>query len=251
MSQGRYLYAVTRGLSPAAITGETAIGGAPLDVVEHRGLSVLVSTVDLDEFGEEALRRNLEDIGWLEKVARAHDDVVRLAAAHGTTAPLRLVTICIGDDGVRARLDESYDRIEEALRRVDGRVEWSVKAFAHEPAPQARASAPSAGGAAYLRARKAALEGRREQDEAAAETAERLHAVLTRSAVASRRLPPQDPRLSGHEGRMTLNAAYLVEEAESATFAREVERLAAEHPDSRLTAGGPWPPYSFATLEET
>ncbi|MDH2415878.1 GvpL/GvpF family gas vesicle protein [Nocardioides sp. CER19] len=251
MSEGRYLYAVTRDLSPDAVAGTRALGGSPLEVIEHRGLSVLVSTVDLDEFGEDALRRNLEDLAWLEATARGHDDVVRFAAERGATAPMRLVTICLDDAGVLARLDDSYDQIVQALARVEGRTEWSVKAFAPTAAAEERATAVGAGGgAAYLRARKAAVEGRRAQDEAAMATAEELHDVLSRLAVASRRLPPQDPRLSGHEGRMTLNAAYLVDEADGDAFAREVERLAREHPDARVSAGGPWPPYSFATLED-
>ena len=41
--------------------------------------------------------------------------------------------------------------------------------------------------------------------------AEELHEVLVAGLSASRRLPPQDPRLTGHEGSMMLNAAYLVE----------------------------------------
>ena len=63
-------------------------------------------------------------------------------------------------------------------------------------------------------------------------------------------MPPQDPRLSGHEGRMTLNAAYLIDVADADAFAQAVERLAAAYPEARLSTAGPWPPYSFATLEE-
>jgi hypothetical protein len=252
VSDGRYLYAVTRPLSPDDVVGTTALGGAPLEVIEHRGLSVLVSSVDLDEFGEAGLRRNLEDLSWLETTARGHDEVVRFAAARGATAPMRLVTVCLDDAGVRSRLDESWDRIVEALERVEGRVEWSVKAFAPTSAPEERTAPVGAGGgAAYLRARKAAVEGRRALDEAAMSTAEQVHEELARRAVASRRLPPQDPRLSGFEGRMTLNAAYLVEKADGDAFAAEVARISEEHPEARLSAGGPWPPYSFATLEET
>jgi hypothetical protein len=49
---------------------------------------------------------------------------------------------------------------------------------------------------------------------------------------------------------MTLNAAYLIDDQASPRFAAEVDRLAAQHPESRVSAGGPWPPYSFATLED-
>lgn len=251
--QARYLYAVTRGLSPADVAGETGLEDAPLEVVEHRGLSVLVSTVDLDQYGEEALKRNLEQMPWLEATARTHDRVVRIAAEHGPTAPMRLVTICRDDDGVRRRLDDSYDRLVQALDRVEGRVEWSVKAYAAPPAETPREPVDATGqggGAAYLRARKDALRSRQTHDEAALDVANDIHEALSMLAIAARRLPPQDPRLTGHEGRMTLNAAYLVDEEACPRFAAEAERLADQHPEAQLGVGGPWPPYSFATLED-
>ena len=103
----------------------------------------MVSDVPLAEFGEEALKRNLESLPWLEKVARGHDEVVRAVAACGPAAPLRLATIFHDDDAVRRRLDEWHDALVEVLDRVDGRAEWSVKVLA----PAAEARAPSRAGA--------------------------------------------------------------------------------------------------------
>ncbi|MBV9832459.1 MAG: GvpL/GvpF family gas vesicle protein, partial [Marmoricola sp.] len=94
---GRYLFAVARGLEPEVLRGVEGLRGAPLDVVEHEGLEAVVCTVDLEEFGEGALRQHLEDLAWLEGVARRHNDVVWATAAHATVAPMRLVTICSDD----------------------------------------------------------------------------------------------------------------------------------------------------------
>ena len=105
------------------------------------GLIAVVSDVDLVEFGEEGLRANLERLEWLEEVARGHDAVVQAVAALGPTAPLRLATICLDDGGVRRRLDEWYHALELVLDRVQGRMEWSVKAFA----PHSRRGADSPG----------------------------------------------------------------------------------------------------------
>lgn len=251
---GRYLYAVTRGLDPDLLEGVAALGGGRLEVVEHRGLMAVVSSVDLDEFGEEALRQNLESLEWLELTARIHDDVVKTVSAAAATAPVRLATICLGDDGVRRRLDEWYVALGQVLDRVEGRREWSVKSFApaasERPARPEPAPVGSGGGAAYLRAKKEAAERRLDDESAALRTAEEVHDVLSGLSVASRRLPPQDPRLTGHTGTMVLNGAYLVEETDSGAFEAAVERLTEAHPEARLACAGPWPPYSFAMLDQ-
>ncbi len=253
----RYLYAITREVDASALTDTAGIGGGPLDVVEHRGLCAVVGDVGLDDFGEDGLKRNLEDLAWLEAVAREHDAVVSAVAEAGPTAPLRLATICLDDDGVRARLDEWHDQLCAVLDRVEGNLEWSVKAFARQvaagpsagPGVRPDASAPGAG-AAYLKRKREQTVQRQQTEEQALRLADEVHSVLSRHSVASRRLPPQDPRLTGHEGTMTLNGAYLVPREQADAFAGEIAALAEQHPEAHLQAGGPWPPYSFASLEE-
>ena len=255
MADALYLYAITRQASSTELADTAGLDGAPLAVVDHRGLAAVVSPVSLTEYDEAGLRRNLEDLTWLEEVARGHDAVVKAVAALGPTAPLRLATICLDERGVRERLDESHEALERALDRVTGRGEWSAKAFAapEQVAPAAGAPAPADGsgaGAAYLQRKKAQSVRRQSSEEAALELAEAVHTALASLSAASRRLRPQDPRLTGHEGTMTLNGAYLVDDALGAAFAAEADRLARQHPDARIEVHGPWPPYSFATLED-
>ena len=268
--QARYLYAIARGLDADAVVGVPGLDGGPVETVEHRGLTAVVSTVDLAEYGEEGLRRNLEDLSWLEKVARGHDTVIHAVAGAAATAPLRMATICLDDDGVRARLDEWHDALESALDRVEGRAEWAVKAYARAGAgagPAAGGAAgdagPAAGGSedqeagtsgkgaglAYLQRKKDQARQQAQSHERAMQVAEEVHHALAARCVASRRLAPQDPRLTGHEGVMTLNGAYLVEESGGDAFAAAVQELAAMYPEAHLTVAGPWPPYSFASLE--
>ena len=215
------MYAITRGLDPSRLDRTPALAGGRLEVVEHRGLEAVVSDVGLTEFGEDGLRQNLERLDWLEEVARGHDTVVQAVAALGPTAPLRLATICLDDAAVRRRLDEWYDALELVLDRVEGRMEWSVKAFAppaERPAATPAAGGAAAGGAAYLQRKKQELAARENREGDASKLAEQLHDDLSSGSSASRRLPPQDPRLTGHQGTMILNGAYLVDIDEGAEF---------------------------------
>jgi hypothetical protein len=252
--RARYLYAVTRGVTTEDLAGHTGLDDRPLEVVAHRGLDAVVSDVDLAEFDEDALRTNLEDLTWLERVARGHDEVVRAVAERGPTAPLRLATVCLADAGVRRRLDEWHDALVAALDRVEGRAEWSVKVVEPERAQASDGerddvTGPGAG-AAYLLRKRQATERRAQDEEAALRRADDVYHALAAVAVAGRRLRPQDARLSGLEGTMTLNAAFLVDDQDAATFAGVAQELAGSAEGAEVLVAGPWPPYSFATLED-
>jgi len=248
--RGQYLFAVARGLDPQQLGDVSGLRDAAIQVLEHRGLQAVTCSVDLAEFGEEALRRNLESLPWLEGVARAHDDVVQATALVATTAPMRLVTICSDEASVRARLDEWYDGLATALDRVEGCHEWSVKTFA-APAPDSGddAAPKDASGAAYLARKRARASDQRAAADAAAQVADVVHQELGRRARAVRRLAPQDPRLTEFPGTMILNGAYLVDDGSRDTFRSVAEDLARRYPDAGIDIRGPWPPYSFATLD--
>lgn len=250
-NSARYAYAVSRALDDAAVEELTGLRGARLDLVRHRGLDAVVSDVPLPEFGEDGLRENLEQLPWLEDVARTHDHVVRGVAAHGPTAPLRLATIFHDDDAVRRRLADWHDALVDVLDRVDGRAEWSVKVIASPPPVREAASEPEpTTGTEFLRRRKARAGEHAEQQQSASRVAADAHHQLSQVAEATRILQPQDPQLTGHVGAMVLNGAYLVPDEARASFTRCLEQLRGRFDDVTFEVGGPWPPYSFAVLEE-
>jgi Gas vesicle synthesis protein GvpL/GvpF len=254
-----YAYAVTR-VEPRtpAPGGQPPYGpgidGAAVGTVAEGELAALVSRVPSAEFDEAALQDRLEDLGWLERVARAHHAVVAAASGAGCALPLRLATVYRDEDGVRRMLRQDHDRLRAALERLDGRVEWGVKVYATPaaaPAPPAPAVAPGGGGGAvsgraYLRQR---LRERHSQDTAlqqGTDLAERLDADLSRHAEERRLHRPQDPRLSRRDGVNVLNASYLVTAGDAHAFAERARALGAEDERVRVELTGPWAPYSFA-----
>ncbi|MFI6926338.1 GvpL/GvpF family gas vesicle protein [Nonomuraea spiralis] len=246
--QGVYLYAVTRdeGEGPDGLTG---VAGAPVRRLTHRDLAAFFSTVSLAEFGEEALRRSMEDLAWLEETARTHHRVVEAVAALRPTAPVRLVTVYTGEAQVRELLDERHEQFDAVLARVAGRREWGVKAYAvpgrAEPVADPQDAAP---GAAYLNRRRAALRGREADWRRAAEHARAVHEALMDVAVVGRCHRAQDPQLSGRREQMVLNGAYLVDDERAAEFAQVIEDVAERGVTVELV--GPWAPYSFAALDQ-
>jgi hypothetical protein len=250
---GVYVYAIVRGIDDADLRDLPGIGGGSLRTLAHGDLRAIVSDVDLDEFGEDGLRRNLEDLGWLEAVARAHDAVARDLAARTATAPLRLATVFLTDEAVLEQLGSWADAAGRALDRIVGRGEWSVKVFVdaqETPPAESPGNVEQRSGTAYLAARRSALSGRARVSEERAALAATVHDQLCSLAVAGRRLMPQDRALSAHSGEMVLNGSYLVDDVAAGEFATAARGLAEGHPEVRVEVAGPWPPYSFASLED-
>ena len=245
----RYAYAVSRGVDEAALAAVLGLLEQPLGVVRHRGLDAVVSDVPLEEFGEDALKQNLESLPWLEKVARAHHEVVDAVAALGATAPMRMATIFLDDDGVRQRLEEWHSALEEVLDRVEHRAEWSVKVIAAVAETTEPVTAEPTSGTEFLRRRRTQVSTNEDRLAELGRIAEAVHVDLSEVAVATRILAPQDPQLTGHTGTMALNGAYLVAEEDHARFAARVADLVERLDQVHIESAGPWPPYSFAALE--
>jgi hypothetical protein len=246
-----YLYAIgDAALASLVLGGLVGVGGASVRVIVSGRLAVVVSSVAAQQFREESLRRNLESLPWLTATARAHHRVVDAVGRDHPIAPLRLATVYLDDDNVRALVGAKEKAFGAALDRIRGRREWGVKAFGVarpdlEPGDEDPALGP---GAAYLFRRRAARERSSRSRREMQDLAEGLHHRLAAAASASRRYPPQDPSLSGRREDMVLNAAYLVEVGSAAAFTSVVDRW--RSPLIEVTLTGPWPPYSFAALEE-
>jgi hypothetical protein len=279
---GVWAYAITEDGYLSGPDGEvdlswlTGVAETKVRTTASCGLTVLVSDVSLAEFGEAALRANLENLDWVDEVAREHHYVIDAAARLFPLLPVRLATVYSGDAAVLAALTSRSGQLRDTLRRVGGRVEWGVKAYAAavadtagdpamaEPAPAGNAAGAGACqdtapgddsqelrtdggvGLAHLRRRRVQLTAARESKAVAVSGAQAVHEELTARAIDARLHPPQSAQLSGISQPMLLNGAYLLDPADCVTFTAAVAGHATAHPELRVELTGPWPPYSFA-----
>jgi len=141
-----------------------------------------------------------------------HEAVVEALMEDRDLLPVRYGT-CVEDESAVARvLDERRDGLLEALDRVRGAVELSVRG--HDPTVDTT-------------------------DPVATMRGHEVHAELSRLARESARRRGRDP------GEV-LRGAYLVERDSVQAFVAEVARLQDAHDDLSLLCTGPWPPYTFA-----
>ncbi|MFE9424698.1 GvpL/GvpF family gas vesicle protein [Kitasatospora sp. NPDC006697] len=259
-----YVYAVVRGPpGPAggldAVRGvlgapvHTVPTGSDLEADADAALLAVVSPVPADEFRETALREHLEDLGWLEALARAHDGVIEALAAHGTVLPLRLATVYLDEDRILAMLGERKALLLGRLGELDGRVELGVKLYV-DTAPGAPAPAapdPALGpGRAYLHRRRGEQHAREDAHRAAERAAERIAAAARAQAVERARHRVQQGELAAGPGQNVSNDAYLVPAEQAGAFRADLLRCTDGLTGVRVEVTGPWAPYSFAGLPE-
>jgi hypothetical protein len=216
-------------------------------------LAALVSRVPLDEYGDERLRAHLEDLEWVERIARRHEGVLEGALREATVVPLRLCTLYRDRDGVRRLLRERRTALREGLSRIDGCVEWGVKLFA-DPQAQASQAEPEPApterpGHTYLLRRQQERALSEKASEVRARCVEVVHQRLEALARASATNPPQRPELHGRDLTMLLNGAFLVERNRTVELREAIDMLQEEWQALGFTIEltGPWPPYNFVS----
>jgi hypothetical protein len=246
-----WLYGVVRADAPDPPRCAGVDERYAVELIRHRELAAVASAVPLAGYRPEILEQQLEDLDRLAALARAHHRVLDETLRLGPVVPLPICTISTSADHVREMLDRESHALAAALRRLSGNAEWGVKAYlddAGEPLTEAAPGPRPASGIAYLDRKRgqrdAAAAARRTVDAAV----ELIHGDLTEAALAGVVLPAQNPRLSGEEREMVLNAAYLVPEARSEAFATLVRSLARRtaRDGLALELTGPWPAYHFA-----
>jgi hypothetical protein len=255
-----WAYCVLPSDSPHPLQHEGVHASGSAEPVEAAGLTALVSRVPRAEFGEEPLRDNLNDLAWLEHVARAHESVLEAALRESTIVPLRLCTLYENEDGVRRMLEREADSFRAALEYLAGREEWSAKVLVDPDRLDGEARARSdqartledelegrSGGGEYMLRRRLERHVREAAGTLARELAGGVHARFEACALDAVTRSPQNRDLSGHEGEMVLNAAYLIEAGRVAELHSLASELEAEHRalGARIELSGPWPPYNF------
>ncbi|MFE0186809.1 GvpL/GvpF family gas vesicle protein [Streptomyces sp. NPDC058989] len=254
-----YAYAVARdaeGSLEDTLAGLPGVADAPVRLVrtgQDADVVVAVSPVPAQDFEEDALRAHLEDLEWLESVARAHHRVIEALAARTTVLPLRLATVYLDDERVRLMLEDRRQAFTDRLSALDAHVEWGVKIYVEAAAGQPDETPPDTGlspGRAYLSHRRAQRHARDDAYREAEQVARRVEDAARAYAVDRVQHRPQQGELARGPGENVVNDAYLVPQRHAEGFRADVLRVAEGLPGVRVEVTGPWAPYSFAAPAE-
>jgi Gas vesicle synthesis protein GvpL/GvpF len=202
----------------------TGLRGWPLREVRAAGLSAWAT-----QCVQEGFSPGRDDL-------LAHHGLIEQAL--GACLPVRFPTWLPDEHAVRELLDRRRAELEAALVRVRGRVELAVTiTWTGEPSVPEPASFAATPGRRFLEERRwryATTDQRRAEAQRLAKLLEHYPEVLK----ARHTLCPSPA--------IAVSSALLVE-AEHAAGVRK--RLQAFEEGIRILVNGPWPPYSFVSLE--
>lgn len=263
---GWYLYGIVRNSHSREAELVDAVGldgRRSVEALPCGDLVAVVSRVDVAEFGAEALRAPLRDAAWLETVVRGHDRVVRAVHQQRAVLPAKFGCVFATARDLAAALEQTHDLLLAQMRRVEGCDEWGVRLRADWPTIRELVAAENPAvqrirqdlvsarpGRAFFLQRKLTETLAAETAQAAADLARAAYDRLAGCAVSGR--VNAELRLSRDVDAEVdiLRAAFLVRVAQVDAFLDEIRRFVEGHAGLRSEYSGPWPPYSFAALEE-
>ena len=224
-----------------------AVGG-PRAVAISEGYWMLVSDLPAANVTEDAIRARLDDLEWLGQCAARHHDLLARAMRAGPVVPLRLFTIFATEARAVAHVRVALPALVVQLERLDGRVEYGVRAARTQATPgglppatvRRLVDAPTSG-RDFLERKRALLRDRLPPSVEArwpALVVDRVQALA--EATRTRPVPPE-------AGRVWLDLSALVPVTRSQAFVRMIRALDRElRPQGHeITLTGPWPPFAF------
>ena len=235
----------------------------------HRELEAVVSRVSLEEFtSEEIQKKAREDLNWIKEKAIAHEKVIEEAMRNKdkvlSVIPMRFGTIFKEKTSLEKTLNEDYAKIKEALDKIRGKQEWSLKVYLKdkqkfEQAVKEKnevikekekeiASLPE--GMAFFMEEELKEVISKEMDRELKNIVDVLFESLKKKTADSIRNKILEKDLTGRSEPMVLNAAYLVPEEKIEDFKKEIEDLNQKMQAKGfcLEYGGPWPAYNFTSF---
>jgi hypothetical protein len=198
MALGRlYLYAIiAHPEKPSRVT--RGLDGSRLSVLVFQDLGAVVGPMAV------AFARPGEDSLW------RHARVIEGLMGERAVLPMRFGTHVPGTSHLRALLAAHYRELADAMEKLEGRCECTVRVLSRSRVPAADAQVLAA-------------------------EIHKTFAMTGADGFAQVLVTP----------RVLLTGTYLVDETRADSLRQQVESLSAGHPDLRFLLSGPTPAYSF------
>ena len=254
-----YLYAIGRRDHALPAPVEAIDGSDSVIQLEENDLAAFCTRVDEDAFSQETIDARSSDLEWLGAIGYRHQSVMASLMRGGTIIPLRAFSLFRSEESVREHLRNQHKEFTALLARLDGKQEWTLRiefdpekwnaSLVHRVETLRILAGDiegSSAGKAFLLQKKLEEQKKKASREAEESVlAEIEQTILTKLDC-----------LVVSESRQARSGAFpqinvLVERDEEAQLEELRDTLTAQYSEDgvSLALTGPWPPYTFASME--
>jgi hypothetical protein len=241
---GKYVYCIIRSERQREF-GDIGIGrGQRVYTVHHNDLGAVVSDTPIVIY--DPTRENV----------LAHEFVNETVMKEHTVIPMSFGTVFRSEDDVTELLRSTYQAFSEVLEKMKDKIEFGLKvlwdrdkvvAALEQENEEIRRLKDEISRHTSTSTYFARMQLGRLVESSLEETSQRyvgdIHEVLKTVAVASRSNKPIGDR-------MIMNAAFLVERKQEASFDDRVKEISRKYEDIlTFKYSGPWPPYNFVNIK--
>ena len=229
--------------------------------LRHKGLYAIVRKVPEDEFSEEKLQKNFNNMEWLKIKAYIHEKIIEgVMKDSSSVVPFRLATLFKNEKSLTEMLEKHSEELRRNLKDLEEMEEWGVKGYCDIERlkylfeiedmeildTDKKINSSSAGKAFFLRKKREELLNEvinKKINEVSQECLDRLGQHCLR--IRLNRLLPEEA--TGRKDEMILNSAFLVKKNKVNTFIKVVETFKTQSGNRGFCFEytGPWPPYNF------
>ena len=241
---GKYVYCIIRSAQMREFGGIGIGGSHRVYTVQHNDLAAVVSDTPIVIY--DPTRENV----------LAHEFVNETVMKEHTVIPMSFGTVFRSEEDVTELLRSTYQAFSEVLDKMQDKIEFGLKvlwdrdkvvATLEQDNEEIRRLKDEISRHTSSSTYFARMQLGRLVESSLEETSQRyvadVHEMLKVVAVASRSNKPIGDR-------MILNAAFLVDRAQEATFDERVKEVSRKYEDIlTFKYSGPWPPYNFVNIK--
>lgn len=256
--KGIYLYCFFEG--PASIPPEKGVNEKnDTFVLSEREVCALASESPFCDYGGDGLA-SLRDLKWLTPRVLRHDELIRYVMKTRPVIPVKFGAVFTNCEGVREIMRRGYDEFHDFLDFIRDKEEWGVKVYFNEKSCKKavesssdmimeldrQSSRATPGNAFFIRKKRENLL-LRETLCLQNNLSDEIFRQIAPQCVDARRNKLLGKEATGKKEKMTLNAAFLLEQTEVAFFTQKIDNMAAFYKPQGvlIEISGPWPPYNF------
>ena len=257
-----YLYCMTKAKpSHTTFFEETGVKIYPIYL---QGIYAVGSKVLPDEFDEESLKKNLNNMEWVERKTRQHEAIIEEIMKNSTVLPFKFATIFEAEENVKKLLRDKNVEFKKIMGELGGKEEWGVKIYCdmakfkditekedERIEEKDREIASASKGKAYFLKKKKDEFVKGTVSERIVEYTKDCFERLKRLSLKAKINKILPKAVTEKEQDMVLNAAFLINKKRIKELERILSYLRTKYGPKGLEFDwtGPWPPYNFCSLD--